>query len=75
MKAVIYSRKLNRSLTYHMNGDKGYIYADLNGEPGTLGLQICKGGQLSGATINANHRDFHRKVRAWHRAYIAQLED
>ena len=45
-----------------------YVYVDLNGKPGTLGLQICEGGNMSGHTITASRAtpaQFEKICRRW----------
>lgn len=51
MQASIYSRKLSRTVNFSIPGH-GYIYADLNGQPGTLGVQICSGGSTFGSALS-----------------------
>ncbi len=47
MSYTIYSRKLRKHVTFSLPSVRaGYVFVDLNDKPGTLGLQICKGGQL-----------------------------
>lgn len=72
MKLTINSRKLGRPVTFSRPG-KYYVFADLNGQPGTLGKQICKGGWLSGSTISYSGDDpeqFERFCRRWFRSYL-----
>lgn len=77
MEATINSRKLGRTITFSRPG-KAYVFADLNGEPGTLGKQICHGGALSGSTVEYHgdsDEEFERIVRRWYRSYIRNLND
>lgn len=72
MELTINSRKLEQEITFSRPG-AGYIYADLNGEPGTLGRQICQGGSLMGSTVSYHGDDqaeFDRICRNWYRAYV-----
>jgi len=72
MKYTINSRVLGKKVTFSVPGAL-YIYADLNGQPGTLGNQICRGGYLTGDTLMADGDDydgFVRICRKWYRAYI-----
>lgn len=72
MKFTIKSRALKRDVTFSIPG-KVYIYADLNGQPGTLGNQICHGGSLMGSTMTYSGDDeseFSRICRKWFRAYL-----
>jgi hypothetical protein len=69
---TIKSRKLNKEITFSRPGSH-YIYADLNGQPGTLGKQICEGGSTGGWTLMYSGDDqgqFEKVCRRWYRAYI-----
>lgn len=71
MKLTIKSRKLNCEITFSRPG-KSYIFADLNGESGTLGYQICEGGRTMGSTLSYDGDDqaeFEAICRRWYRAY------
>ena len=70
---TINSRKLGRPVTFSQPG-KNYVYVDLNGKPGTLGLQICEGGGFSGVTIMASSKSFERRCRSWFAAYLRAAE-
>lgn len=72
MELTIKSRKLNSEITFTRPGSY-YIYADLNGQPGTLGNQICDGGRTMGNTIGYRGDDqeqFEKICRRWYKAYI-----
>lgn len=72
MEMTIKSRKLAQSITFSRPGSS-YIYADLNGQPGTLGRQICDGGGTMGSTLSydgASQAEFERICRRWYRAYM-----
>lgn len=73
MKFVLTSKILDRKVTFSRPG-RSYIYADLNGKPGTLGNQICEGGAvMSGSAMTYSGDDdaeFARICRKWYRAYI-----
>ena len=76
MEFKINSRKLGRTVTFSRPG-KSYIFVDLNGQPGTLGCQICRGGSLMGSTISYNGDDqdeFEKVCRRWWRAYLRDEE-
>ena len=77
MELKIKSRKLGRTLTFSRPGSY-YIYVDLNGQPGTLGKQICSGGSLRGETLYYSGEDedaFARICRNWYRAFIVTEQD
>ena len=47
---------------------KAYIFADYNGQPGALGLQICKNGSFRGYTLEYSGNDpqqFKRICQNW----------
>jgi hypothetical protein len=72
MEFTINSRTLKRQVTFSIPGS-GYIFVDLNGQPGSLGSQICAGGMLIGNTISysgENDKTFARICRGWFRAYL-----
>lgn len=72
MTFTIKSRKLNKEVTFSIPGS-AYIYVDLNGESGTLGEQICYGGELMGSTIEYSgdcEETFKKICRNWFRAYL-----
>jgi len=71
METTIKSRNLGKEVTFSRPG-KAYVYVDLNGQPGTLGYQICRGGGLSGSTITYNGEDpimFKQICKRWFAAY------
>ena len=75
MNFTINSKKLGRTIVFSIPGS-AYIYADLNGKPGTLGEQICSGGSVGGSTL-AYHGDdqaeFEAICRRWYKAYIKNV--
>ena len=76
MQHILYSRRLQRSLTFSRPG-RHYIYLDLNGQPGTLGQQICDGGRLLGPTLTYSGEDaeaFRRICQRWYRRYLQNLD-
>ncbi|GAB3235145.1 hypothetical protein [Pseudaeromonas pectinilytica] len=72
MQLTIKSRKLGKEITFSRAGSY-YIYADLNGQPGCLGRQICNGGSLMGSTMGYSgdsQAQFEAICRRWYKAYI-----
>lgn len=72
----IKSRKYG-TVTFTRPGDR-YVYVNINGEPGTLGNQICDGGRLSGSTIGIRGDGqswFEYICRRWWRAYLKNQRD
>lgn len=72
MRYAINSRKLNREVVFSRPGSH-YIRVNLNGQPGTLGLQPCAGGSFSGSTLvysGDNESRFEAICRRWWKAYL-----
>jgi hypothetical protein len=72
MKLKIYSRTLKRPVTFSRPG-RWFIFVNLNGQPGSLGNQLCYGGKLTGDTISYSGDDdevFARICRCWFLAYL-----
>jgi hypothetical protein len=75
MKMTIKSKILGKKIEFSRPGNF-YIYVDLNGQPGTLGNQICENGGLMGSTIGYNGDDEERFIticRRWYRNYIRKM--
>ena len=81
MHYTIKSNKLNRKITFSRPGSH-YIYVDLNNHSGTLGHQICKGGELSGSTLGISgdnydsevQKQFERLCKSWWKQYRARFD-
>lgn len=72
MELSIRSKILGRTLTFTRPGSS-YIYVDLNGHSGTLGVQICEGGSTTGWTLSYegnDQKEFERICRRWYRANV-----
>lgn len=72
MEFTINSRKMGEKITFSVPGN-GYIFVDLNGSPGSLGRQICKGGRLMGSTLYYSgecRKEFSKICRNWWKGYI-----
>lgn len=72
MELQIKSRKLGKTITFSRPAGR-YVYADLNGQPGTLGVQICRGGSTGGSAIECGGNDraaFEVTCRRWYRAFV-----
>lgn len=67
----IKSKTLGKTLTFSRPGSY-YLYVDINGHPGTLGMQLCTGGSLHGSTIGCRG-EWQRVCKKWYRAYIRGL--
>jgi len=72
MKFTINSKKLDKPVEFSRPGGS-YIYVDLNGQPGTLGNQICNGGSTMGSTMVYSGDDesiFEKICRNWWKSYL-----
>ena len=76
MKTKINSRK-HGEITFFCQKSGGYVWADLNGKPGTLGNQICHGGNLSGSTCSyhGDEDGFDKFCRNWWKSYLRNERD
>lgn len=73
MKTTINTRN-HGEVTFFTTGKNGYVWVNLNGQPGTLGNQICDGGHLSGSTMSCQSNsltDFEKLCRNWWKRYLA----
>lgn len=76
MEIRIKSRKTGEVFNFSRPG-REYIFCDLNGQSGTLGKQICRGGKTTGSTLSYSGDDeaeFARICRNWYRAYMKHDE-
>ena len=67
---TIHTRTMG-TLNFCNAGAAGYVRCDM-GNPradGTLGRQICEGGQFTGPTLCASDENLERVARAWLRAF------
>lgn len=72
MQLVIKSRKLKKEVTFSRPGGY-YIFVDLNGKSGTLGVQICEHGSTMGSTIGyggESEVEFNAICRCWFDSYL-----
>jgi len=73
MELTINSRKLNRSITLS-RPDRYYIYADLNGQPGTLGEQIRNNTGYIHSYEGEDRDGFEKVCRRWYRAHVREMD-
>lgn len=71
MEFTINSRKLNREITFSRPGSS-YIYANLNGQPGTLGVQIRDSNRYTHSYEGEDHEGFEKICRRWYRAHVRE---
>ena len=55
--------------------NSGYVYLESAGNSGTLGKQICAGGDFSGETLTATVESLEKVARAWHRKHLQIVAD
>ena len=56
-------------------GNSGYVYLESNGNSGTLGKQICEGGDFSGEALSATVESLEKVAKAWHRKHLRIIDD
>ena len=56
-------------------GNSGYVYLESAGNSGTLGKQICEGGDFSGETLTATVESLPKVARNWHRKHLKIVAD
>lgn len=61
------------AITFFVARDGGYVFADLNGQSGTLGRQICSGGSTMGSTLTSSIAGLPQVARTWNRQRRARL--
>ena len=73
METTINSRKLGSPVTFYAPSSGGYVFVDLNGQPGTLGQQICSGGGVDyGSTLSyrGDPENFGAFCRRWFASHL-----
>ena len=55
--------------------DSGYVHLESNGKTGTLGKQICAGGDFSGSTLSSTVETLGKVARAWHRQHLKAIAE
>ena len=55
--------------------NSGYVYLESDGKSGTLGKQICAGGDFSGEALSATVESLEKVARAWHRKHLRIIDD
>ncbi len=70
MQITLKSRKLGKSFTFFKSSGNAYVYNSTY-QPGTLGKQICRGGQYGGSTLTASDDNFEAVCRRWLRQHVA----
>lgn len=71
---IIKSREYGE-ISFFMPTDGGYVHLESSGKPGTLGKQICKGGDFMGSTLSATPETFEAVCRRWHRQRMAYVRE
>ena len=77
METTINSRKLGYPVTFYAPSSGGYVFVDLNGKSGTLGQQICAGGDVNcGSTLSysGDPDNFGDFCRRWFASYLRDVE-
>lgn len=69
-KFTIKSR-IHGDVAFFVPDQGGYVRVEKPGATGTLGMQICSGGQLRGFTLTATPETLEKTARTWWRQYLA----
>lgn len=69
---TINSRKLNKTVTFGNYGTN-YIWCDINGKEGTLGIQPTIRGITLTVPRNCDQDKFNAICRSWWRKYIKSI--
>mgnify|MGYP001213148601 CR=1 FL=1 len=66
MRVTINTRN-HGQLSFFAPANGGYVRLESEGKPGTLGAQICEGGQFSGSTLScgASEESLESVARRW----------
>ena len=56
-------------------GNSGYVYLESAGNRGTLGKQICAGGDFRGNCLTATVETLEKVARNWHRKHLKIVAD
>jgi len=62
-------------ISFFMPNGGGYVRLESSGKPGTLGKQLCAGGDFMGSTISATPETFERACRRWHKQRLAAIRE
>lgn len=76
MKITIESKKLSKIITFSRPGEY-YIYADTNGQPRSLGQQLCVSGGWRGSAIGykgEDEKEFSAICKKWLKKHEALME-
>jgi hypothetical protein len=74
MDMTIKSRKLGQEFSFFMPDNGGYVRLESAGHPGTLGKQICYGGNFAGMTVHASPATFKKECHRWYANYIKDAQ-
>lgn len=63
------------TISFFMPDNGGYVRLESVGNSGTLGKQICTGGDFMGSTISATPATFESACRRWHKQRLAAIRE
>ncbi len=71
MRFSIVSKKMDETFDFWASNNGGYIHQEIGDRIGTMGRQLCNGGEYSGEEIStpADESKFRSICRCWYRAY------
>jgi len=73
MARIIIKTRTEGEFTFWCPTGGGYVRLETEGHPGTLGQQICEGGRLMGATLEATEANLAYVARKWLRQRRARM--
>ena len=65
MAGIIIKTRKEGEMSFFCPADGGYVFLEGEGRPGTLGRQICKGGDFMGSTLLARGETLAAVARKW----------
>jgi len=74
MTYTIKSKLLGEALTFFIPREGGYVYLERGARHGTLGDQICDGGDFRGATLSATPETLRDVAQRWYRQRIGWMK-
>lgn len=75
MNFTIKSKLLNENFDFFAPDGGGYIRLECGANTGTLGTQLCDGGDFRGSTLCCkDEEEFKAECRRWYRQRIAWMK-
>ena len=65
MARIIIKTRKEGEMSFFCPADGGYVWLESEGRSGTLGQQICEGGEFMGSTLSAREETLGDVARKW----------